>query len=39
MLFAIAADAIGRRLRRAILALVRSAPQDVPPEFFKFPLF
>jgi hypothetical protein len=40
LLLAVAADAIGKLLRRAIVALGQSAPHsngDVPPEFFKYP--
>jgi hypothetical protein len=40
MLLAVAADAIGKLLRRAILAFGQPAGHsnpDLPPEFFKFP--
>jgi hypothetical protein len=42
ILFAIAGRTISGWLRRAILALApptRHASRDVPPEFYKFPLF
>ena len=42
MLLAVAGSAIGRWLRRVILALVQPAPhsnRDDPPEVYKFPSF
>ena len=42
MILALAGSAIVKWLRRAILAIAQSAPQsnrDVPPEFYRFPLF
>ena len=39
---AIAWDSIGNRLRRAILTLAQAPARtyrDVPPEFYRFPLF
>jgi hypothetical protein len=39
---AIAGSAIGAWWRRAILALAHLAPhskRDVPPEFYRFPIF
>jgi hypothetical protein len=42
ILFTIAYDAIGKWLRRAMLALVRPAPhsnRNVPREYYRFPLF
>jgi hypothetical protein len=42
ILLAIAYDAIAKRLRRAMLALAQSPARsyrDVPPEYYRFPLF
>jgi hypothetical protein len=42
ILFAIAYEAVGRWLRRAMLALARPpahAHRKVPQEFYRFPLF
>jgi hypothetical protein len=42
LLLALAGRTIGGRLRRAILTIAQAAAQpdrDVPPEFYKFPLF
>lgn len=42
ILLALAARTIGQWLRRAIVALAQTAPQsnrDVPPEYYRFPLF
>ncbi len=42
ILLAIAGSTIGAWWRRAILALMQSAlrsESDVPPEFYKFPIF
>jgi hypothetical protein len=42
ILLALAGRTIGARLRRAILAMAQTAPRsnrDVPPEFYRFPLF
>jgi len=42
ILLAIAGSTIGAWWRRAILALAHPAPHskgDVPPEFYKFPIF
>jgi hypothetical protein len=41
-LLTLAGGTIGEWVRRVILALARPAPhsnRDVPPEFYKFPLF
>jgi hypothetical protein len=41
-LLAIAGSTIGAWWRRAILALVHPAPRskrDVPPEYYRFPIF
>jgi hypothetical protein len=42
MLLAIAGSTIGAWWRRVILALAQPAPRsksDVPPEFYRFPIF
>jgi hypothetical protein len=42
ILLAIAGSTIGAWWRRAILALTQPAPHtkgEVPPEFYKFPIF
>lgn len=42
ILLAIAGSTIGAWWRRAILALTRPAPRsksDVPPEYYRFPIF
>ena len=42
ILFAVAGSTIGKWLRRAMMALWRSAARsqpDVPPEYYRFPPF
>ena len=41
-LLSLTGRAIGKCFRRAILAIAHSAPQpqrDLPPEYYRFPLF